>query len=177
MLGMALPAELGRGRAFFVYFTNTAGDIVVARFRKSSSTNPLTADAASRFDLRWSTGETVIRHPGQAITTAARSPFGPDGYLYLGVGDGGSGNDPPNNAQNMNVLLGKMLRIDVSVPDNHSTGIAIPPTIRFREDRGPRSGTSAAQSVQWSFDDPARGGTGRAGDRRRRPERVRRNRL
>ena len=39
--------------------------------------------------------------------------FGPDGYLYIGMGDGGSGGDPQNNAQNLDSLLGKMLRIDV----------------------------------------------------------------
>jgi hypothetical protein len=43
--------------------------------------------------------------------------FGHDGYLYIGVGDGGSGNDPPNNAQNTNVLLGKILRVNVDQPD------------------------------------------------------------
>ena len=50
--------------------------------------------------------------------------FGPDGYLYIGMGDGGSGGDPLNNAQNPNTLLGKMLRIDVSVPDDRSARVS-----------------------------------------------------
>ena len=53
--------------------------------------------------------------------------FGPDGYLYVGVGDGGGGNDVPNNAQNLDLLLGKILRIDVSVPLTYSS----PPTNPF----------------------------------------------
>jgi glucose/arabinose dehydrogenase len=161
LLGMALPADSAAGGRFFLYFNNAAGDIVVARFRKSSSTNPLTADPASRFDLRWSTGETVIRHPGQANHNGGTIAFGPDGYLYLGVGDGGSGNDPPHNAQNMNVLLGKMLRINVSVPDSHATGIAIPPDNPFPGGSRPEIWDIGMRNpFKWSFDDPAHGGTG-----------------
>jgi hypothetical protein len=54
--------------------------------------------------------------------------FGPEGYLYYALGDGGSGGDPLNNAQNTNVLLGKMLRLDVGV----ASGYAIPPTNPFQ---------------------------------------------
>jgi glucose/arabinose dehydrogenase len=87
--------------------------------------------------------------------------FGPDGYLYIGVGDGGSGNDPPNNAQNMNVLLGKMLRIDVSVPDGHAAGLSIPPDNPFPAGQRPEIWDIGVRNPwKWSFDDPAHGGTG-----------------
>jgi glucose/arabinose dehydrogenase len=161
LLGMALPANSAAGGRFFVYFNNSDGDIVVARFRKSSSTNPLTADPASRFDLHWSTGETVIRHPGQSNHNGGTLAFGPDGYLYIGVGDGGSGNDPPHNAQNMNQLLGKMLRIDVSVPDGNAAGFAIPPDNPFPGGTRPEIWDIGVRNPwKWSFDDPAHGGTG-----------------
>jgi glucose/arabinose dehydrogenase len=52
--------------------------------------------------------------------------FGPDGYLYIGMGDGGSGDDPGHRAQNPLTLLGKMLRIDVSVPDADTHGYRVP---------------------------------------------------
>ena len=52
--------------------------------------------------------------------------FGPDGYLYIGLGDGGAGNDPDHRAQDPGELLGKMLRIDVGVPDDDPVGYRIP---------------------------------------------------
>jgi glucose/arabinose dehydrogenase len=89
--------------------------------------------------------------------------FGPDGYLYIGLGDGGSGNDPDHRAQNPNELLGKMLRIDVNVPGNDAFGYRIPPD-------NPFLGASSARDEIWAFglrnpwrynfDDLARGGTG-----------------
>ena len=85
--------------------------------------------------------------------------FGPDGYLYISQGDGGSGGDPENNAQNTSELLGKILRIDVNVPDGHPQGFVVPagnaglprPEIWSLGWRNP---------WRFSFDPPARGGTG-----------------
>ena len=123
------------------------------------------ADAASRFDLRWgSARESVIRQPF-ANHNGGNLVFGPDGYLYIGLGDGGNGNDPQNHAQNPNSLLGKMLRIDVNVPDSHPTGYTIPPDNPFLRGQ-PVPALPEIWSIglrnpwRYSFDDPARGGTG-----------------
>src|SRR4029453_17107492 len=85
--------------------------------------------------------------------------------LYIGLGDGGSGNDPAHRAQNPSELLGKMLRIDVNVPDGHATGYQIPADNPFV-----RGGPAGVRGEIWafglrnpwrySFDDPRRGGTG-----------------
>ena len=76
------------------------------------------ADPASRFDLRWGgpTGQRFIPQP-YTNHNGGNIIVGPDGYLYIGMGDGGSGGDPENRAQNPMTFLGKMLRIDVNVPD------------------------------------------------------------
>jgi glucose/arabinose dehydrogenase len=156
LLGMAIAAD---GSRLFVNFTNQAGDTVVARFRRSS--NPLVADPGSRFDLRWGGGAAVIAQPF-ANHNGGNLVFGPDGYLYIGMGDGGSADDPAHRAQNLSELLGKMLRIDVNVPDTHPTGYQIPADNPFAGSGGRPEIWSIGLRNPWrfSFDDPGRGGTG-----------------
>lgn len=163
LLGLAFSPDYASTGRFFVNFTNRSGDTVVARFRRS--TNPLLAEIASRFDLRWgSAREPVIRQPF-SNHNGGHLLFGPDGYLYIGLGDGGSGDDPQHRAQNPNALLGKFLRIDTNVPDDHPNGYVIPPDNPFL-DGSPIAALPEIWSVgvrnpwRYSFDDPARGGTG-----------------
>ncbi len=108
LLGLAFhPQYAGNGR-FFVYYTRTGdGTVVVAEYHVSS--NPNVADPTETVIL-------TIPHPMNTNHNGGMMAFGPDGYLYIGVGDGGAGNDPPNNAQNIDVLLGKILRIDINAP-------------------------------------------------------------
>jgi glucose/arabinose dehydrogenase len=154
LLGMAIAPD---GRVY-VDFTNPAGHTVVGRFRRSS--NPLVADPGSRFDLRWG-ADAFIAQPF-ANHNGGNLVFGPDGYLYIGMGDGGSGDDPDHRAQNLSELLGKMLRIDVNVPDGHPTGYQIPPDNPFAGGGGRPEIWSVGLRNPWrfSFDDPTRGGTG-----------------
>jgi glucose/arabinose dehydrogenase len=119
LLGFAFPPDAGTGR-LFVNFTNNNGDTVVARFARSPA-NALVANPSSRFNLRWPDGNRFIAQPF-ANHNGGHLAFGPDGYLYIGLGDGGSGNDPQNNAQSPNTLLGKMLRIDVNVRLSRAAG-------------------------------------------------------
>src|SRR5229473_8721435 len=91
---------------FFVYYTNRNGDNNIARY-KVSSNDPDLADPASGTILL------TIPHPNFANHNGGQLQFGPDGYLYIGTGDGGSGGDPNNHAQDLTQLLGKILRIDV----------------------------------------------------------------
>jgi len=164
LLGFAFAPDYATSQRFFVNFTNRQGDTVVARFRRS--TDPAIADPASRFDLRWggANGATVIRQP-YANHNGGNLVFGPDGYLYIGMGDGGSGDDPQNRAQNPNELLGKMLRVDANVADSDPVGYRIPPDNPFVGGQP----VVARQEIwafgvrnpwRFSFDDPGRGGTG-----------------
>ena len=108
LLGLAFHPFYSSNRRFFVYYTRAAdGAIVVAEYQASAG-NRDAADAAERILL-------TIPHPTNTNHNGGMLAFGSDGYLYIGVGDGGSGNDPPNNAQNKEVLLGKILRLDVDV--------------------------------------------------------------
>jgi glucose/arabinose dehydrogenase len=161
LLGLAFAPDYATSGRFFVNFNNPNGDLVVARFKRATTTPSITADPASRFDLRWSTGLRVIQHPSFANHNSTTPVFGPDGYLYISTGDGGSGDDPNNNAQNMSSLLGKMLRIDVSVPDSDANGFAIPPSNPFILGARPEVWDVGLRNPwRYSFDDPAHGGTG-----------------
>jgi glucose/arabinose dehydrogenase len=107
LLGLAFhPSYRSNGR-FYVYYTDTGGSLVIAEYRRSS-TNANRAASTERRLLR-------IPHPDQANHNGGQLAFGPDGYLYVGTGDGGGGGDPYENGQQRAVLLGKLLRIAPNV--------------------------------------------------------------
>jgi glucose/arabinose dehydrogenase len=108
LLGLAFHPHYATNGLFFVDYTAPNGDVTVARY--SVSADPNRADAASGAVLL------TIPHSQFANHNGGQLQFGPDGYLYIGVGDGGGAGNPSNSAQDLNQLLGKILRIDVDRP-------------------------------------------------------------
>ncbi|MFD2365555.1 PQQ-dependent sugar dehydrogenase [Pseudoduganella sp. GCM10020061] len=106
LLSMAFAPDYASSGVFYIYYTDTGNNIVVERH--TVSTNPDRADVTGYLEI------IRIPHPGFTNHYGGLVAFGTDGYLYLGTGDGGGAGDPPGNAQNRNVLLGKLLRLDVS---------------------------------------------------------------
>ncbi len=104
LLGLAFPTGFAQKQRFYVNYTDLNGDTVIAQYRMSA--NPDVADASTEIVLL-RIAQPFANHNGGQLR------FGPDGYLYIGMGDGGSGGDPRGNGQNRATLLGKMLRIDV----------------------------------------------------------------
>jgi len=104
LLGLAFSPRYATDGRFFVDYTDTAGNTVVARFTRQDGAH---GDPGS---------ERVLLHIAQPFPNhnGGMLAFGPDGDLYVGMGDGGSGGDPMNNGQRLDTLLGKLLRIDVS---------------------------------------------------------------
>ncbi|MGG7438686.1 PQQ-dependent sugar dehydrogenase [Chryseobacterium arthrosphaerae] len=121
LLGLAFHPQYSVNGYFFVYYNNPAGNIIVARY-SVSSTDPNVANASSE-KILLNIPKPFANHNGGSIH------FAPDGKLWIITGDGGSGGDPNNNAQNKNSLLGKMLRIDVDATD--PTPYNIPPDNPF----------------------------------------------
>lgn len=161
LLGLAFAPDYASSGRVFVNFTNTDGHTVIARFVRSAA-DPLQADPASRFDFRWPDGQRVIAQPF-ANHNGGNLVFGPDGFLYIGMGDGGSANDPAHRAQNPQTLLGKMLRLNVSVPDADPEGYDIPPGNPFGGQAGVLGeiwSFGLRNPWRYSFDNPLRGGTG-----------------
>jgi glucose/arabinose dehydrogenase len=156
LLGMAFHPNYPATPFFFVNYTCQAtgsqpectntGDTIIARFQVSG--NPNLADPASRRTLL------VIPQPF-ANHNAGDLKFGPDGYLWIPMGDGGSGNDPDCNAQRDDSLLGKLLRIDVDQNVNTPPYYGIPPTNPYIGPGDPRDEVFARglrNPFRFSFD-------------------------
>ncbi|MGZ5076177.1 MAG: PQQ-dependent sugar dehydrogenase [Methylobacter sp.] len=107
LLGLAFHPDYRNNGLFYLNYTRSPdGATVIARYSRSAN-NPDVADPRSAAVLL-TIAQPYANHNGGAVR------FGPDGYLYIGMGDGGSANDPQNHAQDLTSLLGKMLRIDVN---------------------------------------------------------------
>jgi len=160
LLGMTFHPQFATNGRFYTNYTR-AGDFatVIAEYRTNPN-NPNQGDIASE-RIILTVPQPFSNHNGGMIE------FGPDGYLYIGMGDGGSANDPGNRAQNRSLLLGKMLRIDVNVPQGSQFSYAIPPTNPFtgagtsRCDGGSATPGITCQEIwmiglrnpwRWSFD-------------------------
>src|SRR5262245_8183041 len=128
LLSIAFPPDFASSQIFYVYYTDLGGDLVISRFLVTE--DPDRADPANE--------AVILRqpHPSLANHNGGQLAFGPDGYLYIGTGDGGGAGDPFENAQNPSVLFGKLLRLDVG------SGVepyAIPPDNPFVGVEGARS--------------------------------------
>jgi glucose/arabinose dehydrogenase len=120
LLSIAFPPDYKQSRRFYVYYTDPAGNIKVDEFKRRSATR------AARGSRR---AVVEIPHPVNANHNGGQLQF-LGNLLYFGTGDGGSGGDPPNNAQNRHSLLGKLLRIDPrqagAQPEIYSYGLRNP---------------------------------------------------
>lgn len=112
LLGLAFHPEYVDTGTIYVNYTDVDGDTVIARF-STAADNPAQIDIASEHILL-NISQPYGNHNGGGMA------FGPDGFLYIGLGDGGSANDPHGNAQNTNTLLGKILRLDVNEGEHYA---------------------------------------------------------
>jgi glucose/arabinose dehydrogenase len=111
LLGLAFHPNYAENGYFYVNYTDKGGDTNIARFQVTA--DPLVADPDSETQLLF-VQQPYANHNGGGIA------FGPDGYLYFGLGDGGSAGDPQGNAQSLNTYLGKLMRIDVDNGDPYA---------------------------------------------------------
>jgi glucose/arabinose dehydrogenase len=126
LLGLAFHPRYRDNGFFYIDYTDRSGNTVVARY-SVSSTDPNRADPSSARVLL-NVAQPFANHNGGHLA------FGPDNYLYIALGDGGSGGDPGNRAQDLSTLLGKILRIDI----DGGSPYAIPPSNPFVNRAGAR---------------------------------------
>lgn len=111
LLGLAFPTDHAASGRFYAYYTDRDGNSVLSRFLLAGE--PDRADPASE-EVLLRVEQPYANHNGGQLA------FGPDGYLYLGLGDGGSGGDPLGSGQRLDTLLGKVLRLDVGVAEGYA---------------------------------------------------------
>lgn len=149
LLGLAFHPNYATNGQFFINYTNTVGDTVIARYTVSS-TDPNVANPTGT--ILMTIDQPFSNHNGGTLK------FGPDGYLYIGMGDGGSGGDPQNFAQNLQVnltapsrvYLGKMLRLDVNTTAG-SLNYGYPPTNPFVNENGKQEIWALGLRNPWKF--------------------------
>jgi glucose/arabinose dehydrogenase len=148
LLGLAFHPNFRTNGKFYVDFTNLAGDTVINEYRLSPpSSNRVTLPGRRILTI----DQPYVNHNGGDIA------FGPDGFLYIGMGDGGSGGDPGNRAQSRNTLLGKILRINVN-GHTATRGYLIPSSNPFVGRAGRDEIWSYGLRNPWRFSiDPATG--------------------
>ena len=145
LLGLAFHPQFSTNRRFYVNYTRRPDSATIVAEYTASAANPNVADTTER--VLMTIAQPYSNHNGGMID------FGQDGFLYIGMGDGGSGNDPENRAQNLDSLLGKMLRIDVNSTSGNLQ-YAIPSTNPYVN----RAGADEIYAVglrnpwRWSFD-------------------------
>ncbi len=154
LLGLTFHPQFSVNRRFFVNYTRRPdGATVVAEYR-ASTVNPNNADSVET--VLFTIGQPFENHNGGMIE------FGPDGFMYIGMGDGGSGNDPGNRAQNLNELLGKILRINVDVagsaPEIFAYGFRNPWRFSFDRVTGWLWAGDVGQSAREEIDIVTKGG-------------------
>jgi glucose/arabinose dehydrogenase len=148
MAAIAFPPDYGRTGTFYVSYNDRQDNLQVDEFHRGAD-NPLVADPSSRRPVLTIPEPTEAHHGGLIV-------FGPDGYLYLGAGDGGPAGDPAGNAQNLGLLLGKLLRIDPAPSDGKP--YTIPPDNPFvgRPGRDEIWAYGLRNPRRFSFDRPTR---------------------
>ena len=127
LLGLAFHPGYANNGFFYVYYTDVVGNIAIARYTVSAG-DPNVADPTSHYPILSQVHQPYTNHNGGQIA------FGPDGYLYAGLGDGGAGGDPQENAQNLQIWLGKILRMDINgddFPGDPARNYAVPPDNPF----------------------------------------------
>ena len=152
LLGLAFHPDFASNRRFFVNYTREPdGATVIAEYR-AARLDPDRARGVERVLL--TVAQPFSNHNGGMLA------FGPDGHLYIALGDGGGGGDPGNRAQNRNSLLGKILRIDV----DRERPYAIPPDNPFADGGGRREIYALGLRNPWRFSFDRRSGRLLAGD-------------
>lgn len=125
LLSVAFAPNYATSRVLYVYFTNGSGDLEIAGLH--ADPDGLHADPSTLRPL------VIVPHPTHSNHNGGQLQFGPDGLLYAGTGDGGGAGDEPDNAQNPNSRLGKLLRIDPSsgAVETYSIGLRNPYRFSF----------------------------------------------
>ena len=139
VLGLAFHPDYATNGRFFLFLTKPSGDIEVREYERSG--NPAAANPSIVQSIITIPHSEFGNHNGGSLV------FGPDGNLYISTGDGGGGNDPHNNAQNINSLLGKILRIDVDsdgFPADPTRNYAIPAS-------NPFAGATPGAAEIWAY--------------------------